>query len=267
MVKRLLNANETEHKVIGNILGEITIFILQMIRSLSIIITSVIFTFVCSFIAIVMGLFKTYSDSINNFIRFWARTILRISGIKVEIVGQENPDPHIPTVYLSNHGSLFDILAAIYSIPGTVRFIAKKELFRIPIFAQGMKLAGMIKIDRGNSVKARRTIEEAINIMRKGVSVIIFPEGTRSREGNIRPFKKGGVILAINGKFPIIPTAISGSFHIMKKNSLHLRKGKIKVHFTEPILTDSYQIADRNILVEKVRNRIIENYDPEYNRK
>ena len=129
-----------------------------------------------------------------------------------------------------------------------------------------MKIVGMIKIDRGNSAKARATINEAVDIMKKGVSVIVFPEGTRSREGNIRPFKKGGVILAINGKFPIIPVAISGSFHIMKKNNLLLRKGKIKVHFVESINTDNYQIADRNILNDKVRDLIVENFDPEFSR-
>lgn len=238
-----------------------------MIRSLSIILTSVLFTFVCSFIAIVIGLFNPYSDTMNNFIRFWAKFILSISGIKIEIVGQDNLNPELPVVYLANHGSLFDILASIYTIPGTVRFIAKKELFRIPIFAQGMKVAGMIKIDRGNSAKARKTIEQAIDIMKKGVSVIIFPEGTRSRTGTIKPFKKGGIILAISGNFPIMPIAISGSFHIMKKNSLYLRKGKIKVHFADAISTESYNTSDRNALVEKVRNVIVGNYDTDFNRK
>ena len=213
------------------------------------------------------GLFSTYSEPINNFIRFWAKIILKLSGIKVETVGLENINPAIPVVYMANHGSLFDILAVTYTIPGAARFIAKKELFRIPFFAQGMKIAGMIKIDRGNSAKARETINEAIDVMKKGVSVIIFPEGTRSREGNIKPFKKGGVILAINGQFPIVPIAISGSFHIMKKNNLHIRKGKIKVHFIEPISTKNYHIADRNILIDKVRDLIVENYDPEFNRK
>ncbi|MBN1408555.1 MAG: 1-acyl-sn-glycerol-3-phosphate acyltransferase [Calditrichaceae bacterium] len=192
---------------------------------------------------------------------------MKLSGIKVETVGLENINPAIPVVYMANHGSLFDILAVTYTIPGAARFIAKKELFRIPFFAQGMKIAGMIKIDRGNSAKARETINEAIDVMKKGVSVIIFPEGTRSREGNIKPFKKGGVILAINGQFPIVPIAISGSFHIMKKNNLHIRKGKIKVHFIEPISTKNYHIADRNILIDKVRDLIVENYDPEFNRK
>ncbi|MEJ2052831.1 MAG: lysophospholipid acyltransferase family protein [Calditrichaceae bacterium] len=214
-----------------------------------------------------MGLIEPYSDTVNNFIRFWSRTILFVSGIKLEIVGREVVDTKTPTVYMANHGSLFDILATTVAIPGTARFIAKKELFRFPFFAQGMKLTGMIKIDRGNSAKARKTISEAVESMKKGVSVIIFPEGTRSREGNIKPFKKGGVILAINGKFPIIPMAISGSFHIMKKNNLILQKGTIKVHFTERIDTDNFDISDRNKLIEKVRNSIIEKYDPEYNRK
>lgn len=213
-----------------------------------------------------MGLINPHSNAVNNFIRFWARTILYISGIRIEVIGLQNINPDNVYVYMSNHGSLFDILAATVAIPGTARFIAKKELFRIPIFAQGMKIVGMIKIDRSNSSKARRTIDEAVELMKKGVSVIIFPEGTRSREGNIKPFKKGGFVLAINSRFPIIPIAISGSFYIMKKNNLILRKGKIKVHFLEAVPTNNYQFKDRNILVDKVRQMIIDNYDSEYNR-
>jgi len=167
---------------------------------------------------------------------------------------------------MANHESLFDILGAVASIPGTARFIAKKELFRIPIFAQGMKFVGMIKIDRGNSAQARQTINDAIKVIKNGVSVIMFPEGTRSKDGSIKPFKKGGFILATTGKIPIVPMVISGSHRIMRKRSLHLQKGKFKIEFLDPIQIEDKGFEDRNLLVNEVRQKIIDHYDEEYNK-
>lgn len=207
-----------------------------------------------------------YSKSTNNFIRFWGKSILFISGIKIEVVGREKILEEIPSVYMGNHQSLFDILGTVVVIPGTARFIAKKELFRIPLFAQGMKFVGMIKIDRGNSAQARQTINNAVKVIKNGVSVIIFPEGTRSRDGSIKHFKKGGFILATTGKIPIVPMVISGSHRIMKKRSLHLRKGKFKIEFLDPIQTEDKGFEDRNKLVNEVRQKIIEHYDPNYNK-
>lgn len=207
-----------------------------------------------------------YSKSTNNFIRFWGKSILFISGIKIEVVGREKISEEIPSVYMGNHQSLFDILGTVVAIPGAARFIAKKELFRIPLFAQGMKFVGMIKIDRGNSAQARQTINNAVKVIKNGVSVIIFPEGTRSRDGSIKQFKKGGFILATTGKIPIVPLVISGSHRIMKKRSLHLRKGKFKIEFLDPIQTEDKRFDDRNKLVNEVRQKIIEHYDPNYNK-
>lgn len=236
-----------------------------MLRSLLIIFIGAIFTIVCSIVAIIIGIFGPYSKAANGLVRYWAKGLINLSGIKLEITGQDKIVGQPPSVYISNHQSLFDILAVVISIPGTARFIAKKELFRIPIFAQGLKLIGTIKIDRGNSAKARETINEAIQIIKRGVSVIIFPEGTRSKDGKIKPFKKGGFVLATQGKIPIVPLVISGSLHIMAKQNMRLRKGKIKVEFLDPIVTDNMSYEDRNILMEKVRQNIINHFDESYN--
>lgn len=238
-----------------------------MLRSLLIIFIGAIFTILCSIVAIVIGIFGPYSKAANGLVRFWAKSLLSLSGIKLEIIGQDKIFEQPPSVYIANHQSLFDILAAIISIPGTARFIAKKELFRIPVFAQGLKLIGTIKIDRGNSAKARETINESIKIIKRGVSVIIFPEGTRSKDGKIKPFKKGGFVLATQGKIPIVPMVISGSLYIMAKQNLRVRKGKIKVEFLDPIATDNMSYEDRNMLMENVRQKIITHYDEKYNQE
>ncbi len=218
-------------------------------------------TFFFSTIAIFVGIFNPYSKASNAVIRIWAKSILWAAGIKVEVQGLENLGSEKPAIYIANHQSLFDVLASVAAIPGTVRFIAKKELFRIPIFAQGMRIAGMIEIDRSNSKAAQKSLTAAAVRMRRGVSVIIFPEGTRSRDGNIQAFKKGGFVLAIKGRFPIIPTVIHGSFGIMQKKSLKLSKGKIVVQFLEAVDSSQYTYEDRVKLVNDVRQKILENFE------
>ena len=235
-----------------------------MIRMAGIIVFVVIHTFAMTVAAIISSLFGSYTRCTNGIIRLWAKGILWISGIKMEVEGLENIEPGKSYIYIANHQSNFDILATAYAIPGTVRFVAKKELFRIPLFAQSMRMAGMIPIDRGKSAEARRTLDMAIEKVRQGVSLILFPEGTRSLDGAIHDFKKGGFVLAINGRFDILPICICGSRHIMPKNSLKLNKGRIKVQFLTPVSTKDYTMDDRHVLVEMVRNRIVERFDPDY---
>ena len=237
-----------------------------MFRSICIIIVSAILTIIGSLMAIVSGMFNPYSKFTNGIIRIWAKSILWVSGIEVIIEGLNKLQPGQSYVFIANHQSTLDIMVYAASIPGTARFIAKKELFKIPIFAQGMKLAGIIAIDRGNSAKAKQTIDKAVQTVKNGVSVIIFPEGTRSKDGTIQRFKKGAFILALNGGIPITPTVISGSGNIMEKKSMKLKHGRIKVQFLDPISTENLKYESRNQLVEKVRNQIIENFDPDYNK-
>jgi 1-acyl-sn-glycerol-3-phosphate acyltransferase len=223
-------------------------------------------TFIGSIFAIISGIFNPYGWMVNGIIRNWAKFLLWVAGIKIEIQGTANLDPNQPYIYFVNHQSNFDILALSANIPGTVRYIAKKELFKVPFFGLGMKLAGVIKIDRSNKEEARNSInKDALDRINKGVSVIIFPEGTRSKDGKIHPFKKGGIILAIEGNIPIAPLVISGSFHIMDKSSLKLKRGKIKLEFLPPVRTEDYHYADRNELTKLIQQQITDSFDADYN--
>ncbi len=231
-----------------------------MLRLIWVFLNTVFFTAIFSIVAVIVGIFNPYSGWTNGIIRTWARVILWVSGVKVRVKGLNNIDPARNYIYMPNHQSAFDILACVVAIPGTVRFIAKKELFRIPVFAQGMRAVGMIPIDRGNSAEARATLQKALNRIKDGVSVIIFPEGTRSRDGKIRPFKKGGFIMAIQGRIPIVPTVIKGSFDILKKKSLKIGHGVIEVRFLPPVDTSEWKFEDRNILLQQVHKQISETF-------
>ncbi len=235
-----------------------------MIRTIYMSIFAFFSTGIGSVLAVIGGLFNPYSGFVNGVIRNWAKSIIKASGIKVEVEGLDRFDHHKAYIVISNHQGNFDILVLAQYLPLTARFVAKKELFRIPLFAQGMKLAGMIAIDRGNSSKARAALQRTFDVLKSGVSVIIFPEGTRSRDDSIHRFKKGGFILALETGIPILPVSISGSRHIMEKKSIRLRKGRIKVVFDKPIEPTNYTFEERNKLVKKVRDVIIKNFDPNY---
>lgn len=239
----------------------------SIIRTLITYIVILVLTIIGALLIIVVGLLKSpYAPFNNRVIRIWASSIIRSSGTRLTVEGKERLDPRQPYVYISNHLSTFDIIATAYILPGTVRFIAKKELFRIPLFAQGMAAAGMIKIDRGNSEEARKTISEAVRVVKNGVSIIVFPEGTRSRTGQIQNFKKGGFILALSGQIPIVPISISGSQYVNRKNSPILRPGRIKLKILEPIETEGMTMEDRNRLLQTVRQKIIDHYEPDCNK-
>ena len=231
-----------------------------MLRTLWIFIFAIVHTACCSLASIFFGLFNPFSKTVNKIIRLWAKGILKVSGVTVTVHGAEKLNPEQPYIFISNHQSAYDILAHVVSIPGTMRFIAKQELFRIPVFAQAMRTVGMIPIDRGNSEKARESLNKAIKILQSGVSVIIYPEGTRSQTGEIKPFKKGGFILALKSGLPIVPTVITGSVNILKKKSFHVNRGSIHVYFLDPVDVTEYSFETRNKLVKKVRDMIVQKY-------
>ncbi len=232
-----------------------------MLRTAWIFVFAIVHTLCCSLAAIFFGLFNPFSETVNGVIRLWAKGILKVAGVTVTVHGAEKLNPQQPYIYISNHQSAFDILAHVVSIPGTMRFIAKQELFRIPVFAQGMRTVGMIPIDRGNSEKARESLNKAIAILKNGVSVIIYPEGTRSQTGQIKPFKKGGFILALKSGLPIVPTVISGSVNILKKKSFRVNRGDIHVYFLDPVDVSEFSFEKRNKLVKRVRDMIVAKYN------
>ncbi len=216
--------------------------------------------FIAGFIVIMSPFFSKGENTIFKLANFWARILLFISNIKVEVIGRENVLVDRPQIFMVNHQSNFDIFIVQAYIPSQFRWIAKKELFTIPIFGPAMRRLGTVEIDRQNRVSAIKSLDEAAQKIREGKSVITFPEGTRSRNGRIRPFKKGIFYLAIKSGVPIIPVSIIGSRKIMPRRSLKIHPGKITMIIDKPIEAKDYSIETRDELITKVRDIIVENF-------
>ena len=192
--------------------------------------------------------------------KMWAKWVIYATGIKYDVTGLENLDPKKKYIFMSNHESALDILLGVACLPYKIIFLAKKELFMIPVFGWAMQAAGMIKIDRQDPDRAKKSIDDAVNrLIYSSFSTFIYPEGTRSKTGDLLPFKKGGFILAIRSQLPIVPITIIGSGDVLPKGSLTINKGQIKVIISKPILTDNLETNNTKELVESCRNEIIEN--------
>ena len=189
--------------------------------------------------------------------RIWCKAILRAAGVKVRIHGAEHVPRNEARVYAANHVSWFDVFALAAYLP-RYRFIAKKELFKIPIFGAAARAAAAIEIDRGNRKAAFAAYEVAARDVKEGVSVVVYPEGTRGRSYELRPFKKGPFVLAIAAHVPIVPTVIHGTIEIQSKGSLRIRPGVIDLYFLEPIPTVGLTYDDREELMQTAWRRMAE---------
>ncbi len=196
----------------------------------------------------------------------WARWIVTACGIQVEVQGVEHIDHNRSYVLISNHLSNFDIWAILAALPLRVRFVAKKELLRVPVFGQALALSNHIVIDRANPeeaiarINARATEHSGTNFC-----ILFFAEGTRSPDGKVHAFKKGGVTLAIRTCLPILPMSISGTRKFLPKGRGIIRpRGRVKIVLDRPIETASYRVEDRDQLNERVRAAVIQNYIQDY---
>jgi 1-acyl-sn-glycerol-3-phosphate acyltransferase len=185
--------------------------------------------------------------------RAWARKLLRAAGVTVTTIGLERIPRDHPVVYVSNHQSWFDILAIVAQLSGTVRFVAKREMAGIPVLGPAMRAAGHIFIDRQHRHRAFEAYEEAAVVVRERMSAVVFPEGTRSRTGDLLPFKKGPFVFAIAAQVPVVPMYSSGTFDILPKGSIRVRPRPVTLYFDEPIPTEGLDYDDRQRLLEQTR--------------
>ena len=232
-----------------------------MIRTLFITIWVVFITLVLGILVIVLSFFVRSGNPMHNIARLWGRSILAASRIKVTVTGMSNIDPASPYIYMPNHQSNFDIPVLLGHLRVQFRWLAKVELFKIPIFGRAMRKAGYISIDRNNRESAFKSLAVAANQIKNGVSVLIFPEGTRSRDGNIQSFKKGGFVVAIDAGVPIVPVVITGTRAIMPKGKFRVYKGHVRMDIQKPIPTSTYTRETKAALMESVRRAICENFD------
>lgn len=167
--------------------------------------------------------------------RNWSKRVLWSSGIKLDIIGKENLVPNQAYIYVTNHSSLFDIPIIFCVLEDKVRIIYKKELERVPIFGWGLKLSPFIAISRSEPKNAMKSIEVSLESIKQNISVILYPEGHRSKSGNLQPFKRGAFLLASRSGKPIVPVAIIGSDEIIPKRSFHFNRTLIKVVIGKPV--------------------------------
>jgi 1-acyl-sn-glycerol-3-phosphate acyltransferase len=218
----------------------------------------VVLTVVCLSPLLVWSLLDRSGEPGVRLARVWSRWVMWAIGIRVEAVGLENLDLERPGVLMSNHRSVFDILALIVALPTSFRFVAKKELTWIPIFGWVLALSGQIVIDRSKRANAIRVMEDAARHIRGATKVVIFPEGTRTEAGEMRPFKSGGFHLALARGWPIFPVGIAGSDTITPKGSLRIERGTIQLAFGAPIRTAGRAGVSRDGLKVETRERIAE---------
>ena len=227
----------------------------MLIRTLSVWLVGLPVTIFIFVIVIISLAFDRSGNSIHSIGALWSRILLFLSGVTVEIKGAENLFQDSPQILASNHRGAFDILALQGFIPIQFRWVAKKSLFKIPIIGWSMSLAGYVSIDREKAGSAYKSIERAAEKVKKGASVLIFPEGTRSSAGSLLPFKRGGFLLAIKSGVPIVPVSIRGTENLMKKESILIRPGAVKVVIGKPIPVSG---ADEKLLMEMVKKAIEE---------
>jgi 1-acyl-sn-glycerol-3-phosphate acyltransferase len=210
-------------------------------------------TLILGSVGILLCLFVPSGDAVLPLARFWARCILALSGVRLAVRGRDKIPPPGPYLFLSNHQSQFDILAVVLAIPLQFRILAKQELFYIPVFGWVLKLAGFVGIDRSNREKAIASLDAAAARLRDGRSLLIYAEGTRSPDGALLPFKKGGFVLALQAGVPVIPIAIRGSREVLPKGSLQIRPGIIEVALGDAIDPAPYAPQNKEGLMDEVR--------------
>lgn len=188
----------------------------------------------------------------------WAMAILWATGVTVKVEGLEKLDRDKSYIFMANHQSQYDIFCAQGYLDWDIRWLAKKELFDIPIFGAALTKGGSIPVDRSNGRKALASLAEAAKRIKNGCSVIIFPEGTRSSDGTLHPFKSGGMIIAIKAQVEVVPIAICGSRDILAKGDLLPKSGTITMRIGDPVDVCGYSLKQKGELAELLHGKVQE---------
>lgn len=198
-----------------------------------------------------------HADGVLN---VWARSVLRSAGVRSSAYGLERiPEGNV--IFVCNHQSHYDALVFLAHVRKHTRWVAKRELFRIPVFGAAMRLAGNIPVERSGGQKDRSRLNESVEAVRERVSVMFFAEGTRSPDGRLRPFKKGAAMLAIQAGAPVVPVAVSGTRLILPKGGRAVRWGqRVALVVGEPIPTEGLQVQDRDALTARLEAAVAELY-------
>lgn len=216
----------------------------------------VLSTVVMGALSMLASLFDGSGNSQHHVARWWAKSLLAFSFIRVRVEGLENLDAAAGYVFVSNHQSLMDIPAILSRLPYQFRFFAKKGLFGIPFLGTHLKRAGHLPVDRSNARNSLKSMSEGGRIIaQRGVSLLIFPEGGRAPKG-LREFKEGAAYIAIKAGAPVVPMAINGMRELLPMHSVHIRSGRVRLRIGEPIPTTGMKLSDREELTRRLYDEV-----------
>lgn len=217
----------------------------------------VLSTVVAATVVTLVCLFERDGKRGYRLAQWWMAFNLWTAGVRVKVRGLENLDPARQYVFMSNHRSAADIVAIGWALrPYQIRFVAKQELTRVPFFGWGLRALKNIVIDRSNHLQAVRSYALAGERIRRGISVVVFPEGTRGVGEELLPFKKGGFVLAVETGTPIVPVAVVGTARVMAKHSLRIESGEVEVRIGAPIETAAVPLEAKDQILRRVRESI-----------
>ncbi len=229
---------------------------MRFLRSLGIWIVIAAASIFCGLPAIPMGFVPPRGAWSMRFGRAWARSILRATGVRLRVLHAERFEDGQSFVVAANHESFYDILVLFRVLPMRIAFLAKRNLFRLPILGWSMAAAGFVPVDRGERRRGTATIDTALKRLGKGSSLILFPEETRTRTGELLPFKEGAALLAIRSGLPILPVGIAGTFRIQRRGGFTITPSDVAISVGEPIPVSGRSIRDRGEVTGQLRERV-----------
>src|ERR1051325_5157050 len=227
-----------------------------MLRTFWVAIAAVAVTIPMASAVILVAIFRNTSPLIDKIIRLWARSLVRAAGIDLQTENLDRIQPDQRYILVANHYSYFDIPCIFTAVPQPIRFMAKQSLFKIPIFGWSIARAGFIPIDRKNKSKAKQSFDLAADRIRKGNTIVIFPEEGRSRERTMREFKSGAFLLALKSDRPIVPVAIDGTYDVYNAKSRFIRAGRVTIKVGTVLPTEGLRVRDKERLLTESRAQI-----------
>src|SRR5262245_3127901 len=223
----------------------------------------VLLTVPLALLTVIFGLFDPNGKHVYRISQFWAWSVLRAGGVVLRVEGLERLDPDRQYGFMVNHQSNVDIPVLVRSFPRfQLRWVAKKELLWVPFFGWAMWASKHIAVDRSNPSHALKSLQRAKARIAAGISVVVFPEGTRSRDGKLLPFKKGGFLLAAQSGAAIVPVTINGSGALLPAGAWRLQPGLIDVIVGEAVLVEGYRPGNLRLLSDKVRAQMAAHLRP-----
>ena len=222
-----------------------------------------LFVLLTIFTAVTTLIFQHWRNSwwLHDIQAFWSRSFFYLLFLPVKVTGTENIDRHTSYVFVANHQSMADVFLIYGWLPVIFKWLMKAELRRMPFVGSACKAAGHIFVKRGNSAAALQALREAENVLHDGVCTVIFPEGTRSENGEVGKFKRGALQIALDLKLPIVPISLSGCYEVMNKHEFHANYHPVHMHIGEPI--DISTLADEDVpaAIEQLRQAVIAGID------